>query len=535
MARQPRFLSAFALIVLFSAVLGGFFGPRGQAYAAPADAAALPKNQEMARFTKALVAVEQNAAEKVDMDKAIYDGALPGMMRTLDPHSNFFDPKEYALIREDQEGHYFGVGMEVMQQNGKTVVTSPFSGSPAWRAGLRPGDIIAFVNDKSTDGLSSTEVADQLKGPRGSHVKVTVSREGAPDYITFALVRDEISRKSVQDAFWLHDGIAYVKVLNFGDATGQELDATLARLGENNIKGLVLDLRGNPGGLLNTAVEVADHFLPKGSVVVSQYGRSSPKKVYTAYNGNHGRDYSMVVLVDRMSASAAEIVSGALQDHDRAWVLGEVTFGKGLVQTVFPMPDRTALALTTAHFYTPSGRLIQRDYGHESYFDYYNVRNENLKNPQDVKMTDSGRTVYGGGGITPDENYKVEAMDRLQSQLYRNGLFSFTRSYFASHSSHVSAGWMPDEQVLDDLHDYLLKNDYKFTLKEWAMDQEWIKRYLTREMYVWAFNKDASDQVFAQMDPEVEQAMEAMPKAAALAANARKIVGERMVPHGAGH
>ena len=187
MARQPRFLSAFALIVLFSAVLGGFFGPRGQAYAAPADAAALPKNQEMARFTKALVAVEQNAAEKVDMDKAIYDGALPGMMRTLDPHSNFFDPKEYALIREDQEGHYFGVGMEVMQQNGKTVVTSPFSGSPAWRAGLRPGDIIAFVNDKSTDGLSSTEVADQLKGPRGSHVKVTVSREGAPDYITCLL------------------------------------------------------------------------------------------------------------------------------------------------------------------------------------------------------------------------------------------------------------------------------------------------------------------------------------------------------------
>jgi carboxyl-terminal processing protease len=154
MARQRRFLSALALIVLFSAVLGGLFGPRGFAYAAPADSAALPKNQEMARFTKALAAVEQNAAEKVDMDKAIYDGAMPGMMRTLDPHSNFFDPKEYALIREDQEGHYFGVGMEVMQQNGKTVVTSPFSGSPAWRAGLRPGDIIAFINDKTTDGLT---------------------------------------------------------------------------------------------------------------------------------------------------------------------------------------------------------------------------------------------------------------------------------------------------------------------------------------------------------------------------------------------
>lgn len=535
MAPQRRSLFILPVIVLFCALVGGVYGPRGNAFAAPADAPGLPRDQDLARFTKALVLVEQNAAEKVTMDKAIYDGALPGMMRTLDPHSNFFDPKEYALIREDQEGHYSGVGMEVTQQGGKTVVTSPFSGSPAWRAGLRPGDVIVFVDDKSTEGLNTTEVADLLKGPRGSHVKVVVSREGAADYLSFALVREEISRKSVQDAFWLQPGIAYVKILSFGETTDQELDATLKRLGEDNIKGLVLDLRGNPGGLLNTAVGVADHFLPKGAVVVSQHGRSSPQKVYTAYNGNRGRDYPMVVLVDRMSASAAEIVSGALQDHDRALILGEVTFGKGLVQTVFPMPEHTALALTTAHFYTPSGRLIQRDYSKESYFDYYNVRTDNLKNPQDVKMTDSGRTVYGGGGITPDETYKAERMDRLQSQLYRNGLFSFTRSYFASHSTHVAAGWKPDEQVLDDLHDYLLKNGYKFTLTEWAMDQDWIKRYLTREMYVWAFNKDESDRVSAQMDPEVAQAVEALPKAATLAANARKVVGQRMAPHTPGH
>jgi carboxyl-terminal processing protease len=533
MARQRRSLFTLPVIVVLCSLIGGFYGSRGNAFAASSDESAVPKG--FGAFTRALVAVEQNSAEKVDMDKAIYDGALPGMMRILDPHSNFFDPKEYALIREDQEGHYFGVGMEVTSQNGKTVVTAPFSGAPAWKAGLRPGDIIVSVNDKSTDGMNTTEVADILKGPRGSHVKVVVSREGAPDYISFALVRDEISRKSVPDAFWLHPGVAYVKILSFGESTGQELAQTLARLGENNINGLVLDLRGNPGGLLNTAVEVADHFLPKGAVVVSQHGRSSPEKVYTAYNGNRGRDYSVVVLVDRMSASAAEIVSGALQDHDRALILGETTFGKGLVQTVFPLPERTALALTTAHFYTPSGRLIQRDYSSESYFDYYNVRNENLKNPDDVKMTDSGRTVYGGGGITPDEVYKAQPMDRLQSQLYRNGLFSFTRSYFATHSSKVSAGWKPDEQVLNDLHDYLLKNSYKFTEVEWATNQDWIKRYLTREMYVWAFNKDESDRVFAQMDPEVEQAVEALPKAATLADRARKIVGQRMAPRAPGH
>ena len=396
--------------------------------------------KDVSLFTRVLVTVEQNEAEKVDLDKAIYDGALPGMMRTLDPHSNFFDPKEYARIREDQEGHYFGVGMEVTQQSGKTVVTAPFPGSPAWKAGLRPGDVIVFVNDKSTDGLTTTDVADLLKGPRGSHVKVVVAREGAPDYLYFrAGARgNQPQERAGRFLAASRPGVCEDSELRREHRPGTRRHA--GALGEDNIKGLVLDLRGNPGGLLNTGVEVADHFLPKGSVIVSHHGRSSPPKVYTAYNGNHGRDYPMVVLVDRMAASAAEIVAGALQDHDRALILGEVTFGKGLVQTVFPLHEHTALALTTAHFYTPSGRLIQRDYSNESYFDYYNVRTENLKNPQDVKMTDSGRTVYGGGGITPDEVFKTQPMDRLQSQLYRNGLFSFTRSYFATHSSHLDPG-----------------------------------------------------------------------------------------------
>jgi carboxyl-terminal processing protease len=528
MARQRRSLFTLPAIVLSCAILGGLYGPRAHgAAAAPADPA-LPADVSL--FTKVLAVVEQNAADPLDADKAIYDGALPGMMRTLDPHSNFFDPKEYALLREDQEGRYYGVGMEVTQRAGKTVVTAPFPTSPAWKAGLRPGDIIVSVNDKPTDNMTTTDVADLLKGPKGTRVKIVVSREGSPDNLTFAVVRDEISRKSVQDAFWVHPGIAYVKVLSFGETSGQELERTLKHMGENNIKGLVLDLRGNPGGLLSTGVEVADHFLPKGAVVVSHHGRSSPEKVYTAFNGNHGRNYPMVVLVDRGSASAAEIVAGALQDHDRALILGETTFGKGLVQTVFPLPERTALALTTAHFYTPSGRLIQRDYSTESYYDYYNVRNESLRNPQDVKMTDSGRTVYGGGGITPDEVFKVQPMDRLQSQLYRNGLFAFTRSYFAGPHETIAEGWLPNHATLSALNDYLLQNHYVYTDAEWAMDQDWIKRYLAKEMYIWAFSKDSSDQVFAQLDPEVAQAVEAMPTAGTLAENARKVIGQRMAP-----
>jgi carboxyl-terminal processing protease len=342
------------------------------------------------------------------------------------------------------------------------------------------------------------------------------------------VVRDEINRKTVPDGFWLKSGIAYIKILQFGDNTGRELDENLRRLGENNIKGLVLDLRNNPGGLLKTGVAVADHFLQKGQLIVSHRGRASAEQPYYAYSGNHGHDYPIVVLVDGMSASAAEIVAGALQDHDRAWILGDKTFGKGLVQTVFPMGDSTALALTTAHFYTPSGRLIQRDYTNKSFYDYYFHKDANASNPLDVKMTDSGRTVYGGGGITPDEKFKAPRIHGIEVEFYRSGLFNFTRQYFTKHGSNVPQGWMPDATVINELHDYLLSKGVHFTEAEFTADQDWIRRYLTKEMYIYAFNVDESDQVFARTDPEVQRAIEAMPKAMSLARGAKKVIVERM-------
>ena len=319
-------------------------------------------------------------------DKAIYKGAIPGMLRTLDPHSNFFDPKDLEALREDQRGHYYGVGMSVQGRNGKTIVMAPFVGSPAYKAGLRPGDVIIMVNDKPTDNLDSTKVADLLKGPKGTPVQIKVAREGVDQPVVFNIIRDEISRKSVPDAFLLKPGIGYVFLEQFNETTSHEMEEALKAMDEDNLKGLVLDLRGNPGGLLNEAVAVGDHFLPKGDVIVSHKGRASAEHVYTARNGNHGRDYPIVVLVNRNSASAAEIVSGALQDHDRAWILGDNTFGKGLVQTVYPLVENTGLALTTAKYYTPSGRLIQRDYSNVSFFDYYYRNNTAARNLSDVKM-----------------------------------------------------------------------------------------------------------------------------------------------------
>jgi carboxyl-terminal processing protease len=318
--------------------------------------------QSLKAFTKVYDVVEENFADKVSADKAIYKGAIPGMARTLDPHTSFFDPKDFQLLREDQKGHYYGVGMTVAPRNGKTIVIAPFPGSPAYKAGIRPGDAILEVNDKRTDNLSTTEVADLLKGPRGTPVQILIAREGAEKPVVYNLVRDEIPRKSVEDAFWLKPGIMYLDIQSFNENTSKEVEENFRRLGEQNVKGLILDLRENPGGLLNEGVAVSDRFLQKGQTIVSHRGRSSPEKPYTARHGNGGYDYPIVVLVNRYSASAAEIVAGALQDHDRGWVLGDTTFGKGLVQTVYPLTENTGLALTTAHFYTPSGRLIQRDY-----------------------------------------------------------------------------------------------------------------------------------------------------------------------------
>jgi len=531
MALKGRSLFVLSVILFASSILGGIYGPRIPVAAAATSGDELSSNVQS--FTKIYSLVEQNFADPVNADKAIYKGAIPGMLHTLDPHSNFFDPHEYQALRDDQRGHYYGVGMLVGTRSGKTVVMAPFPGSPAYKAGLRPGDVIAYVNEKPTDNMNSTEIADLLKGPRGTPVKIGVVREGTAEPIYFTVIRDEVKRPSVQDAFWVKPGIAYLKISSFGETTSRELDENMKRLGESNIKGLVLDLRENPGGLLNEGVAVADHFLQKGQTIVSHRGRNTAEKPYIARVGNKGRDYAIVVLVNRYSASAAEIVSGALQDHDRAWVLGETTFGKGLVQTVYPLGENTGLALTTAHFYTPSGRLIQRDYSNKSFYDYYFHKDDNARNPADVKMTDSGRTVYGGGGITPDEKYTVPALDAFETELTRkSAFFNFTRHYFATHGTNLPKGWMPDENILTDFHDYLLQQKYDFKESDFTLDHEWLKRGLAVEMYVTAFNKDESDRVLAQTDPEVQRAVESMPKARALVETARKIIAQRMANPG---
>ena len=473
----------------------------------------------MRSFTDVYALVEANYADKMDTEranKAIYDGAIPGMLHVLDPHSNFYDPKAFAQMREDQSGRYYGVGMTIQPQGNKIVVVAPFEGTPSYKAGIRPGDVILAVDGKTTDKLDSTGVATMLKGPRGTHVIVSIGREGSAKPLTFDLVRDEIPHHSVDLAFMIKPGIGYIHITNFMETTSHEVHDALDKFGPN-LQGLLIDLRGNPGGLLNEAVEVSDTFLQKGQIVVSQHGRAFQDQVYRAPKGSDAK-YPIVVLVNRNTASAAEIVSGALQDHDRALIVGETTFGKGLVQTVFPIAENTGLALTTYHYYTPSGRLIQRNYNGVSLYDYYYVRNDaapaNNTN-KEVKLTDSGRPVYGGGGITPDEKIPEIKDNHTEDTLLQHyAFFNFSKHYLATHT--VPKDLTVDDAMLNDFKAFLKDEKIDLTDKDINDNLEWIKVSIKSELLTSQFGQTEGMKVRAGWDPQIQKALTYMPEALAL-------------------
>ena len=487
-------------------------------------------------FTDVYAIVEQNYAEPLTPDKAddvIYDGAIPGMLQVLDPHSHFYDPKAYARLREDQRGHYYGVGMVIQQQNdnnGKSnvYVVTPYEDTPSFRAGIHPGDEVAAVDGKSTDGWSSDQVAKALKGPKGTHVQVTMVRYGQAKPMVFDLIRDEIPHPSIDLKFEIRPGIGYIHLSQFQETTGQEMDEAIDGFGD--LKGLVLDLRENPGGLLSQAVDVCDHLLAKGQTIVSQRGRAYSDQNYVATHGNNGKTFPIVVLVNRDTASAAEIVSGALQDHDRALIVGETTFGKGLVQTVYNLSEDSGLALTTYHYYTPSGRLIQRNYAGVSLYDYYNHAGGGStpsdSSSREVKLTDSGRTVYGGGGITPDEKIEPPTTNRFQDELiYKDVFFHFAPFYVATHP--IDKSFQVDATVLNDFKKFLTSQDVDWTDGDIDGVSEWIKAQIKKDIFTIQFGQLTGLRVIADWDPMVQKALTYMPEAQALEDSAYKVLAEK--------
>ena len=518
-----RTLFLVVIILVGCGFFGLMYGQKINPSAAPGGDADV--RDSLHTFTDVYSVVEQNYAEPVNPDKAIYNGAIPGMLHVLDPHSNFFDPKAYSLLREDQRGKYYGVGMTVGPRNNKVIVIAPFVGTPAYRAGIRPGDIIVAVDGKPTDNMSTGDVADLLKGPKGTTVHITIVREGADKPLEFAVVRDEIPRYSVDLHFLIRPGVGYMHVSGFNETTEKEVADALDQMGD--LKGLILDLRQNPGGLLSEGVGVADKFLRKGQLIVSHHGRSSPEKRYVATHGDGGKEYPLVVLVNRGTASAAEIVAGAIQDHDRGLIVGETTFGKGLVQTVYPLSENTGLALTTAKYYTPSGRLIQRDYSNVSLYDYYFERDtDNKTASREVKLTDSGRTVYGGGGITPDVNVPAVKTKHFQDDLLQHyAFFNFAKHYMLNH--HPTKNFEVDDAVVQDFRKFLDSEKVPYSEADLLENNDWVRSSLKSEIFVDAFGQEEGLKVRAESDPEVVRALELLPQAKALADNAKRIVAER--------
>jgi carboxyl-terminal processing protease len=538
---QPdrRGIFLVATVLASSAVLGGLYGPNLRATTATAA-----DNYQIAvrDFTKVLDVVQSNYAETVDLDKAIYDGAIPGMLRVLDPHSLFFDSHEFARLREDERGRYYGVGMLVGLMHNRMTISLPNEGGPAFNAGIRPGDVIVKVNDTKVDGMNDDEVAALLRGPRGTAVKVIVAREGYADPLTFTLNRDEIPKHSVSAAFILKPGIGYIDLSTFNEATDRDVADALKSLNATSLDGLVFDIRGNLGGPLNEAVAVCDKFLEKNQLIVSHHGRSSSDRRYYALRGNQGVTVPLVVLVNANSASAAEIIAGAVQDHDRGLIVGQTTFGKGLVQILSPLSEDTGIALTTARYYTPSGRLIQRDYKALSFYEY-RYEHKVPEHTAEIRLTDSGRQVTGGGGITPDIAIQAPKFNAFQEDVLRKEVFfvnetgvgGFTLNFLGTRPS-VTKDFEVSELLLNSFRVYLSDHKVPYTESDFSSNLDWIKHKIKSEVLLSSFGQTEGIKVMVEADPEVQTAVDALPRARALYQNARKIVAQRQSPaSGPGH
>ena len=507
-----RSLGLVALgVVLLSAVLF---------HAHPwAHAASEPPDKEIQssirQFSTILATVEDHYAEELDASEVMYQGAIPRMLRMLDPHSSFFAPEAFKQLRDDQKGHYAGVGMQIGNRSGDTIVIAPFPRTPAYKAGLRPGDVIVEVDDENVEGLEVLDVARRLRGTVNTSVKIGIERRGSENLLEFTVTRARIPRPSIPTAFEVRPGIGFVRIDTFNENTGRELDQALSKFKIRNLKGLVLDLRDNRGGLLSEGVRVSDRFLERGQTIVSHHGRSSQERLYTVRRGNGGTVFPMVVMVNCNSASASEIVAGALQDHDRALIVGHSTFGKGLVQTVFTLSEQSGLALTTARYYTPSGRLIQRRYDGISMLEYYSNPCSEGYRPQreGVRLTDKGRQVFAGGGITPDIELEERRMNDFQWSLARRDAIETFAQDYSRENPELATGWEVTAEVLDEFKQFLIREDIGFEDKDFDENLDFLRRFIKQRVYNSAYDIEEGQRVFYELDPEVEMAIAALPRA----------------------
>ncbi len=536
--RRYGVFSAAVFAIVVCALVGGLLGRNALATA--------ERVQDYRAFTAALGAVEANYIDKVDSARLVY-GAIGGMLQTLDPHSSFMDPKYYAQMRERQGGHYYGLGITIQVIDGDVNVVSLFEGTPAYKKGIRRGDVIARIGGEEIKSWTDPQgkplkgaalsdmVVGRLRGEKGTLVQVSLKRPGYDQLIDIQVPRDEINIPSITATFMVDKQTGYVRVQDFAEHTDRDLGIALHDLKANGMKRLLLDLRGNPGGPLDQAIKVSNRFLPQGSLIVYTRGRvPNSDQDYVATERSEYTDIPLIVLVNRTSASASEIVSGALQDHDRGLIVGETTFGKALVQSVYRISEGAGLALTTARYFTPSKRLIQRpwDGTFDEYLNY-TLRDQTPKThpAADLRYTDGGRKVYSGGGIEPDKRLDgpVEGFNptRFGRQLYARQAFgTFAERYVAAGDTRiaprpsqklVARGFTVDDATLKEFREFLVTLKVNVDEESFARDAEFIRAMLHYDIDMALFGLSEARRNLLSLDPQAQFALQLFPEAERLA------------------
>ncbi|HSL22937.1 MAG TPA: S41 family peptidase [Vicinamibacterales bacterium] len=534
--RNPRFLPVLVAAVLVGALAGGLFGSNALARQ---DRAA----EKYELFQAALSAIDANYVEKLPPDRLVYS-AIDGMLKTLDPHSSFMDPRTYAQLRERQEGRYYGLGISILVVDGDITVMSLFEGSPAYKKGIRRGDVIARIEGQDTKGWTSDQAVRKLRGPKGTAVNISLKRSGYDGLIDMNVERDEINIPTVRTAFMMDRETGYVRMQDFSETTDDEFGRALASLSSQGMKRLVLDLRDNPGGPLDQAIRVANRFLPRGQKIVYTRGRAQNSDVdYFATEPSDYTDLPVVVLVNRNTASASEIVSGALQDHDRALIVGETTFGKALVQSVYRISMNAGLALTTGRYYTPSGRMIQRpwDNAFDEYLTYTlrdQPTGQRSHEAADLRYTDTGRKVYSGGGIEPDQHIAgpVEGFNptRFGRSLYAKQMFeNFAERFTAEGDTRIVAngnaknrrtvrrGFAVTDEMVVEFKQFLKDEGEKVDESAFAKDHEFIRAMIKLQVDMALFGIEEARRSLVAQDPQAQAALGLFPEAERLTAVAR--------------
>lgn len=539
---NKKFVFIAIFLVLIGALVGGFFGkfPRSGA------TGEISKEKITEDYKEAIDVIDENYVRAVDHEK-ISESSIQALLWSLDPHSSFFTRDEFRKLYEDQSSRFFGIGVSILQHRDGVYVKSIIPGTPAEKVGLKYGDRFIEVEGKDAKGWTSSELSRNVRGERGTKVNVKIDRVGSDKPLDFEITRDGVPLPSIRNYFMLKDDIGYIGLTGgFQETTSDELDEALTNLKKQGMKQVVLDLRGNPGGLLPQAVEVVSRFISRGQVVVSVKGRSryaQSQELRTV--GGKTEDMPLVVLINGGSASASEIVAGAVQDYGRGMVVGTESFGKGLVQRIFQLPSGTGLTLTMARYYTPFGRSLQRDYSKGSIYEYFTHQDAEAdaekatsdaepKPKGDPVTTANGRVLYGGRGIEPDLKATQQEFTQLRLRLIESTFF-FTRQLVAGKLAGLE-GLKVEKQKTDHL---LQPNDLEITDKildayrefvakdkQSGLSEEnvranldYIKTRIREELATANYSSEAGSQVLLQIDPQVLKAVEALPEARKLAEN----------------